>query len=303
MNALSKTERRDVANFDPKQTRNEDAKADSLIEFSRRVHDWPLLETAVDHKMAEQEEFVRWWRENVTKNKGGDRRSDQKRRAAFLVVDAESETGITQQQVSKWAKRLKDKNKYREALYGAAYRKAMAERGQTDQRGASGTGVNEWYTPAKYIQLARDVLSGIDVDPASNLAAQETVRAKTYFTSEDDGLSQDWEGSVWLNPPYAQPLIAQFVSKMVAERRAGHVTAGIMLTHNYTDTAWFHEASGLADAICFTRGRIRFVDDQGNEASPTQGQAFFYYGDDVELFASVFGEIGLVVTPCTGEVA
>jgi hypothetical protein len=49
----------------------------------------------------------------------------------------------------------------------------------------------------------------------------ERVQAIGYFTKEDDGLEHDWRGRVWLNPPYAQPAIAQFVSKMVAERRAG----------------------------------------------------------------------------------
>ena len=62
---------------------------------------------------------------------------------------------------------------------------------------------------------------------------------------------------------YAQPLIAQFVSKLVEEKRANRVTAAVMLTHNYTDTAWFQEAATTATAICFTRGRIRFINDNG----------------------------------------
>jgi hypothetical protein len=102
---------------------------------------------------------------------------------------------------------------------------------------------------------------------------------------------------VWLNPPYAQPLIAEFVSKMIVERAVRRVTAAIMLTHNYTDTAWFHEAASCADAICFTRGRIKFYDDEGNIAAPTQGQAFFYFGEEVASFADRFTSIGFVVEP------
>jgi hypothetical protein len=102
---------------------------------------------------------------------------------------------------------------------------------------------------------------------------------------------------VWLNPPYAQPLIAQFVSKMVIERMASHVTAAIMLTHNYTDTAWFHEAANTADAICFTRGRVKFYEPDGGVAAPTQGQAFFYFGDDVKLFSKKFKSVGFVTRP------
>ena len=35
-------------------------------------------------------------------------------------------------------------------------------------------------------------------------SCQETVKAKRYFTAEDDGLSQPWAGRVWLNPPYSR---------------------------------------------------------------------------------------------------
>jgi phage N-6-adenine-methyltransferase len=163
-----------------------------------------------------------------------------------------------------------------------------------------GTGEYEWYTPPKYIELARAVLGEIDLDPASSEKAQEAVRAKRYFTAADEGLRHEWRGRVWLNPPYAQPLIGQFVTKMVEERAAGNVTAGIMLTHNYTDTSWFHEASEIADAACFTRGRIAFLDSGGTPCtSPAQGQTFFYFGEEREAFAAKFVEIGTIWTPLT----
>jgi phage N-6-adenine-methyltransferase len=127
-------------------------------------------------------------------------------------------------------------------------------------RGTAGTGENEWYTPPEYLDHARAVLGEIDLDPASSRDAQRTVKAAEFFTLSDDGLKHEWRGRVWLNPPYAQPAIAHFVSKMMEERLSGRVTAAIMLTHNYTDTAWFQEAASVADAICFTRGRVRFID-------------------------------------------
>lgn len=173
----------------------------------------------------------------------------------------------------------------------------LLKAGERHVRGTFGSGDNEWYTPEEYLNAARDVLGAIDLDPASSAAAQKAVGAKRFFSEKQDGLKQEWRGRVWLNPPYAQPLISEFVSKMVAERRAENVSAAIMLTHNYTDTAWFHEAASLADAICFTRGRVKFIDENGEEAAPTQGQAFFYFGDDVPKFADRFASVGFVVTP------
>jgi hypothetical protein len=84
---------------------------------------------------------------------------------------------------------------------------------------------------------------------------------------------------------------------MVAEVAAGRVKSAIMLTHNYTDTSWFHEAVSACAAICFTRGRVKFEQSNGDVAAPTQGQAFFYYGKNVAAFRKVFGAIGFVVTP------
>jgi phage N-6-adenine-methyltransferase len=164
------------------------------------------------------------------------------------------------------------------------------------RRGAAGGGPAEWHTPAQYIELARAVLGEIDLDPASNEEAQKTVRARRYFTAADNGLNWPWYGRVWLNSPYGQPHITQFVDKMIAEREAERMSAGIMLTHNNTDTAWFHRALARADAICFTRGRIKFVRRDGRQGcSPTQGQTFFYFGHDVANFRLLFAQAGFIV--------
>ncbi len=215
----------------------------------------------------------------------------------LTVAEAEELTGITQQQVSDMKKQLANPARYRERLLGAAFHAAKLE-SLDNVRGTLGTGLNEWFTPAAYIERARVVLGEIDLDPATVEKAQATIRATKYFTKADDGLQHEWHGRVWLNPPYAQPLIAQFVAKMCSERCSGRVTAAIMLTHNYTDTAWFHEAEAVADAICFTRGRIPFVDEDGEDCAPTQGQAFFYFGDETEKFIEQFRAIGFVVQPC-----
>ena len=78
------------------------------------------------------------------------------------------------------------------------------------ERGTAGTGDFQRYTPAKEVEAAREVLGTIDLDPASNPQAQETVKAEKFFTEDDDGLSKEWDGNVWLNPPYHRALQACF---------------------------------------------------------------------------------------------
>ena len=151
------------------------------------------------------------------------------------------------------------------------------------------TGNEEWYTPKKYIDMAREVLGRIDIDPASNSFANQIVQATTYYTKEDDGLTKEWRGKMWLNPPYSS-IIAEFINKT-----CNSDVEAIVLTNNSTDTKWFAQGANNCDAICFTYGRINFYDDTNKKSSPTNGQAFFYFGDNVEKFKEVFKEIGFVV--------
>jgi hypothetical protein len=168
-------------------------------------------------------------------------------------------------------------------------------------RGTLGRRRVEWYTPREYLDKVRMVLGGIDVDPASNKHAQETVGARDYFDQAQDGLHRAWRGRVWLNPPYSRAMIGKFISKLLAEWDSGNVDACIALTHNFTDTAWFQDAAAICNAICFTQGRIKYYGVGGKLASPTQGQAFFYFGPEVERFEREFDRVGLIVRPQPGS--
>ncbi len=156
------------------------------------------------------------------------------------------------------------------------------------------TGDNEWYTPDKYIEAAREVMGDIDLDPATSEFGQNRIKAKKYYTIENSGLDEEWQGRVWLNPPYSQPDISLFIKKISSEYKAGNVKEAIILTHNHTDTGWFHRAARRAAKICFTKGRINYESQSGEIAHPTQGAAFFYYGPNTEEFISVFKQFGFI---------
>lgn len=158
------------------------------------------------------------------------------------------------------------------------------------------SGNNEWYTPPEFIEAAREVLGGIDLDPASSVVANERVRASRIFTAEDSGLNQEWPvGNIWMNPPYAQPLVGQFADRFAAEIRRG--STGIVLVNNATETAWFQTLATVCSAICFPKTRIRFMDPTGKRSgAPLQGQAIIYCGENPEKFSEEFRQFGLMVS-------
>ncbi len=284
--------------FDPSKVKESLIKIEAVIDYARKIHDWELLADAVDAMIGWQSGTVEWWRETV-KHVGSPAKKGQElirqERGALTETEAEAQIQIKHQRVSDWKKLLKDIPKYRERQIVAAMKKAKVV--SADNHRAEGTGENEWFTPAKYTEAARKVMGGIDLDPATHRKAQETIQATNFFTREDDSLQKEWAGRVWLNPPYSQPEIFQFCEKLVEEVSASRVQQAILLTHNYTDTAWFHLAESICQAICFTRGRVPFEDMDGEKCAPTQGQAFFYYGESVDKFCAVFNEFGFLVRP------
>jgi ParB family chromosome partitioning protein len=229
------------------------------------------------------------------------RRGEQDRfrdnaRTSGIIPATLSDLGITTQRASEM-RRLADVGPaaIEEAAQAANEAGERLTRDAVFNHRAQGTGENEWYTPAEHIEAAREVLGEIDLDPASSIIANRTVRATRFFTLEDNGLEQEWHGRVWINPPYAQPYILHFAQKIAKEYSEGRTLEAIALTHNYTDTAWFHLLGTYAAAICFTRGRIGFLSPEGQKAAPTQGQAFFYFGPDPAKFSQVFTRFGLVM--------
>jgi phage N-6-adenine-methyltransferase len=286
------------AHYDPAQGLKAVAVSEAAENYYRRAKDSAQLYAAVETKLGEQRRFVLWWdgqeKASGIRMKGRDAGGEYR---ASQIDDARtqlSDFGLDRDTIHRWRKRLKDPRKFDEELQRAQERCLMVCEERSSSSAQPWSGETSWFTPPEIVDAAREVMGGIDLDPASNDAAQQVVRAGTYYTAETDGLAQEWQGRVWLNPPYAAGLIDQFVAKLVKEHKAGNVTEAVLLVHSRTDTAWFHEAASAAAAICFTRGRVSFQRPDGTGDAPPIGSAFLYFGDNPDRFVAIFGARGLV---------
>lgn len=119
---------------------------------------------------------------------------------------------------------------------------------------------DEWLTPPEIIQC----LGEFDLDPCSPINRPWDT-AKQHFSILDDGLSREWHGRVWLNPPYGREA-AVWLSKLSEHQN------GIALIFARTETEMFFEHVWTkADALLFLKGRLYFYHVTGERAFANAG--------------------------------
>jgi hypothetical protein len=119
---------------------------------------------------------------------------------------------------------------------------------QRPHRGAS----DSWLTPPEILRAVADAGGWWDLDPAAAVEHPTWTGAARWFTAEDDGLSQEWKGYVWCNPPFGPQ------TGVWLERMADHGN-GVALCAARTETRWFvRSVWGRAQAVLFLHGRPHF---------------------------------------------
>ena len=135
----------------------------------------------------------------------------------------------------------------------------------------SSNSTDQLYTPKEII----DALGNFDLDQCSPVNPLWETATQMY-NKNDDGLSQEWKGRVWLNPPYSRPLIERFVNRLAEHGN------GIALLFNRCDSKMFQDVIfEKAIAIKFLRNRIRFFRPDGTRGdSPGCGSILIAFGEE-----------------------
>jgi phage N-6-adenine-methyltransferase len=109
---------------------------------------------------------------------------------------------------------------------------------------------DEWATPQELFD-ALDRIYHFTLDPC---ATGENAKCPQFYTREQDGLSQPWDGVVYVNPPYGRQ-IGQWVRKAFESSQSGATV--VMLLPARTCTSWWHEFV-VRGSVTFLRGRLKF---------------------------------------------
>ena len=149
-----------------------------------------------------------------------------------------------------------------------------------------------WNTPEEVLTPVRKLAPGgrIAFDPCSN--ATSIVKARwSIIYPQNDGLKVSWkkwakDGLTYVNPEYGKAL-KPWVAKIVHEAKQGLEI--VALVPSRTDTKWFYEVFWSANALCFWKGRIKFL---GAPTSAPFPSLVAYWGKRASEFERCFEEKG-----------
>lgn len=126
----------------------------------------------------------------------------------------------------------------------------------------------EWLTPPELVKK----MGEFDLDPCTPISPP-FLHAKTNYNINDDGLTKEWKGRVYMNPPYGKGM-EKWIEKL---KNHGN---GIALIFARTETkCFFNHIWDDADAVLFVKGRIKFYNIFGEQkGTPGAPSIFIAYG-------------------------
>ena len=130
---------------------------------------------------------------------------------------------------------------------------------------------DEWYTP-KYVFDALECKFNMDVACPED---HDAIHTPTKYCISHNSLEQEWDGFVWMNPPFGgRNGLIPWLDKI---HRHGN---GIALTPDRTSAPWWQNTARKADAHLQVNGKIKFISgDDSNNKQPSNGTTLFAFGE------------------------
>ncbi len=109
-----------------------------------------------------------------------------------------------------------------------------------------------WLTP----RFILEQLGSFDLDPCA-AAVNPAWVCDRYYTTNENGLSQEWKGRVFLNPPFSN-------TSLWLDRHSRHADGISLVPATIESVVWRRSVWKLAHGIFFMHGRTRFCNPDGS---------------------------------------
>ncbi len=110
----------------------------------------------------------------------------------------------------------------------------------------------EYETPQDFFDnLNREFKFNLDV-----CATTENAKCSRFLTSDQDALSQEWQGICWMNPPYDKS-INLWLKKAYETSQKGYAVV-CLIQGRSSDTKWWHDYVMRASEIRYIKDRLHF---------------------------------------------
>lgn len=128
-------------------------------------------------------------------------------------------------------------------------------------QGMMSSNTDMWATPQDFFnKLNAEFNFQCDV-----CAIDDNAKCDKYYSPEEDGLQQEWQGVCWMNPPYGR-VIGEWVKKAYESSLNGATV--VCLLPARTDTKWWHEYC-MKGEIRLVKGRLKFGDGKNSAPFPS----------------------------------
>lgn len=154
-----------------------------------------------------------------------------------------------------------------------------------------------WGTPPEIIELARQLMGFIHLDPASSEEFNYYVRALMIYTEQSNGLFPEceWTGNIFVNPPGG--LVNEFWDRLIKEYQAGNIQKAVWIGFSVEQlcTLADKDLHPIDFDICILRKRLSFLrEDLTPGRGPSHGNYICALGCDAAEFKKLFGPLGKI---------
>jgi len=141
-------------------------------------------------------------------------------------------------------------------------------------------GTGRWLTPKYIVDPCIEVLGPVDIDPSSEPTANERVGAAVYYNEEQDGLSMQWSGTIFCNPPGGKRDGKSLPLLLLETKASGRLSHAIFIAYSLEQFQTF-QAKQIQTfcryPVCIPRKRVRYDRPDGTPGgSPTHSSAIVY---------------------------